>query len=107
MSDRRAARVVIIDDHPLVSEPIAARLRDAGFDVLTPLTTVEAIDWSTTPDVAVCDLRLLPGMSLGTAIEFLVRRGCRVLAISGVATPDQVLDAIRHGALGFVAKSAP
>ncbi|WP_162794880.1 response regulator [Nonomuraea lactucae] len=100
--------MIIIDDHPAVTESITLRLMDAGFAVLPPVTGVDGIDWALAPDVAICDLRLLPGLSWGSAIGHLAGHGCRVLAMSGVATPEQVLDAIEQGARGFVEKtSAP
>ncbi|MER6944440.1 response regulator transcription factor [Nonomuraea sp. NPDC000554] len=106
MPSSASAKLIIIDDHPAVTESITLRLLDAGFAVLPPLTGVDGIDWALAPDVAICDLRLLPGLSWGGAIRHLVGHGCRVLAMSGVATPEQVLDAIEQGAQGFVEKTS-
>ncbi|MEV0201331.1 response regulator [Nonomuraea sp. NPDC050691] len=101
-----SAKLIIVDDHPSVTESITLRLLDAGFAVLPPVPDVEDIDWALSPDVAICDLRLLPGLSWGGAIRHLSTHGCRVLAMSGVATPEQVLDAIEQGARGFVEKTS-
>ena len=68
------------------------------------ITAVEMLD--ATGDLVVCDLRL-PGRSGPDAIAFLVQRGGRVLATSGVAGPEEILDAIAAGARGFVPKTAP
>jgi DNA-binding NarL/FixJ family response regulator len=108
MPGRAAAKLIIIDDHPAVTESITLRLLDAGFAVLPPVTGLDGVDWALAPDVAICDLWLQPGPSWGNAIRELTGHGCRVLAMSGVATPEQVLDAVEQGAYGFVEKtSAP
>lgn len=102
---RRARRaVVIVDDHPITGAGIAAQLRQQGFDVAAVITAVEMLD--ATGDMVVCDLRL-PGRSGSEAIAFLAQRGCRVLATSGVAKPEEILDAVAAGARGFIPKTAP
>lgn len=105
MTGRRPGpAVVIIDDHPLTGVGIAAQLSREGFTVAAVLTAVEKL---TAPgDIVVCDLRL-PGRSGPEAVAFLAERGCRVLATSGVAMPEEILDAIAAGARGFVPKTAP
>ncbi|HZU75300.1 MAG TPA: LuxR C-terminal-related transcriptional regulator, partial [Dehalococcoidia bacterium] len=63
------------------------------------------------PQVVICDLNLrlpgrTPGRSGAEAIRYLVDLGCAVLATSGVATPDEVLDAVVAGAHGYLEKTA-
>jgi DNA-binding NarL/FixJ family response regulator len=103
----RAARpplVAIIDEHPITAVGIAVKLAEQGFAVAGVATAVESL---TAPcDAVVCDLRL-PGRSGAAAIAFLVGRGHRVLATSGVAGNEEVLDVIASGARGYVAKTAP
>jgi DNA-binding NarL/FixJ family response regulator len=99
---RRA--VAIVDDHPITGAGIAAQLRRQGFDVAAVVTAVEMLD--ATGDMVVCDLRL-PGRSGPDAIAFLAQRGCRVLATSGVARQEEILDVVAAGARGFVSKAAP
>jgi DNA-binding NarL/FixJ family response regulator len=96
--------VAIVEDHPLWSEGLAGRLRDAGFTIVTTVAAVEQLDCQA--DVVVCDLRL-PGRSGADAIGHLTERGCRVLATSGVATRETILDVIASGARGFVSKASP
>jgi DNA-binding NarL/FixJ family response regulator len=98
--------VAIIDDHPIATESLAARFAGAGFSVLAPAASLEAFDRYAQPGVVVCDLHL-PGVSGAAAVAELHVRGHRVLATSGVATPDEVLDAIAAQARGFVEKTAP
>ncbi|MCK9895654.1 response regulator transcription factor [Frankia sp. AgB32] len=102
--DRRPLSVAIIDDHPIATESLAGRFAGAGFSVLAPAPSLEALDPAATPDVVVCDLHL-PGLSGAAAVAELRGRGLRVLATSGVATSDEVLDAIAAGAAGFVDKT--
>jgi len=96
--------VAIIDGHPITAVGIAVKLAEHGFAVAGVASSVEQL----TPacDAVVCDLRL-PGRSGSAAVAFLVERGHRVLATSGVAGDEEVLDVIASGARGFVAKTAP
>jgi DNA-binding NarL/FixJ family response regulator len=96
--------VAVVEDHPLTGEGIAARLSQAGFSVLAVVTAVENLHCE--PSVVLCDLRL-PGRSGADAIGFLTGHGHRVLATSGVARREEVLDVIANGACGFVAKVLP
>jgi DNA-binding NarL/FixJ family response regulator len=108
--------VAIVDDHPMSAEGLATRLGAAGLAVIATAGDVESFVADTTraagpppvahPDVVVCDLRL-PGLSLGQAVAHLVRDGHRVLATSGWASPDIVLEAVAHGARGYLPKENP
>ncbi|MCK9875615.1 response regulator [Frankia sp. Ag45/Mut15] len=102
----RPVSVAIVEDHPITTESLAARFAGAGFSVLAPAPRLEDLDVAATPDVVVCDLHL-PGLSGAAAVAELHRRGLLVLATSGVATPDEVLEAIAARAHGFVDKAAP
>jgi len=98
--------VVIVDDHPIAMESLEARLADAGFTVLVGVTAVEHLEPVIPIDVVVCDLRL-PGRCGAEAVAHLHAQGRRVLATSGVATADEVLDVMAAGARGFIAKTSP
>ncbi|CAO5156560.1 Response regulator containing a CheY-like receiver domain and an HTH DNA-binding domain [Frankia sp. AiPs1] len=102
----RPVSVAIVEDHPITTESLAARFAGAGFSVLAPAPRLEDLDPAAAPDVVVCDLHL-PGLSGAAAVAELHGRGLLVLATSGVATPDEVLDAIAARAHGFVDKAAP
>lgn len=106
MTEEPALRVGVVDDHPIASEALVTRFVNAGFFVLPPAPAVESLDLTAVPDVVVCDLHL-PGLSVGKAVAYLAQRGCRVLATTGVAMPDEVLDAVAAGACGFLEKTAP
>ncbi|MGH9091267.1 MAG: response regulator [Acidimicrobiales bacterium] len=100
--------VVIVDDHPVATEGLRAHLAGAGCVVEAAVAAVEhAPAAATAPgSVTVCDLRL-PGRSGADAIAYLAGRGATVLATSGVATGEEVLDAVAAGARGFLPKTAP
>jgi DNA-binding NarL/FixJ family response regulator len=99
--------VAIVDDHAIAAEGVAARLAEAGFAVVGLVPAVEALDdLEPAPDVIICDLRL-PGRSGADAVAHAATRGAAVLAASGVARPQEVLDAIAAGARGFLPKTAP
>ena len=98
-------RVVIVDDHPLTAEGLRARFDAAGLDVVACVAAAEFTPFDLVPDVVVCDLRL-PGRSGAEAVSFVVARGLPVLAMSGVASAEEVLEAVAAGASGFLAKTA-
>lgn len=96
--------VVVVDDHPITSASIATRLSIADFHVATVARSVEDVPGPF--DVAVCDLRL-PLRSGPEAIAYLAPAGGHVLAISGVAGAQEILDAVASGAHGYLPKTAP
>jgi DNA-binding NarL/FixJ family response regulator len=95
--------VVLVEDHPSSAEGLALGLGTAGFGVLAMVADPAELD-GLRPDVVLSDLHLgdVPVRETMTA---LAGRGLRVLAISGPATPEEVLDAIDAGAQGFVDKT--
>jgi DNA-binding NarL/FixJ family response regulator len=100
-SDSVAVRVALVEDHPIYMAGLAAALHLAGCMVVSQVASVEALEEvQPLPEVVVCDLHL-PGRSGSDAIEYLVALGCEVLATSGVAKADEVLDAISAGAHSF------
>jgi DNA-binding NarL/FixJ family response regulator len=98
-------RVSIVDDHPIVADSLVSRLRSASFDVVSVVAMVEDPALATDVDVVVCDLNL-PGRSGADAIAHVVAAGSPVLATSGVAPEQTVLDVVAAGARGFVPKTA-
>jgi DNA-binding NarL/FixJ family response regulator len=103
MGEGRPILVAIVDDHLIVSGGLEDRLRADGFEVLPPVTAVENL--GSVGDVVVCDMHL-PGRRGANAVRYLIERGARVLATSGVALDEEVLDAIAAGACGYVEKTA-
>jgi DNA-binding NarL/FixJ family response regulator len=104
--------VLVVDDHPVLREGIAALLRQAGPDTVVLQEgdvagalklAVERLDL----DVIVLDL-MMPGMGGMQAIaEFgRVRADVPVIVLSSSEDPRDARKALAQGALGYVPKSA-
>jgi DNA-binding NarL/FixJ family response regulator len=98
-------RIVLVDDHPVVREGLAAALDDR-FDVVGAFGTAEdAIHESERlrPDVVVLDLEL-PGMS---GLEAIARFAAPVLILTAYGAEEDVRRAFEGGAKGYLLKGAP
>lgn len=104
-------RVVLVDDHSVVSEALTALLeRQHGISVVgTAADGKEAIQAATRlkPDVVVMDL-VLPELSGIDATERILESlpQTRVVILSGCHTSEHVFRALRAGASGYVLKEA-
>lgn len=105
--------ILLVDDHPLVTERLETRLRgEADIDnvvTATSLATAQAALASQQFDVIVCDVRLPDG----SGFELLdqsgspVRRAPRFIMLSQFDNPQYIDAAQRLGAAGYLMKSAP
>lgn len=105
-------KVLVIDDHPLVQEGVAAALEALGHDV----DVIAAADSeqglaaaAANPDIDLVLLDLaLPGMSGLGVISALHQRfpSLPVVVLSALEDPENIRTAISAGAMGFVPKSA-
>ena len=105
-------KVLVIDDHPLVQEGVAAALEALGHDV----DVIAAADSeqglaaaAANPDIDLVLLDLaLPGMSGLGVISDLHQRfpSLPVVVLSALEDPENIRSAISAGAMGFVPKSA-
>ncbi len=105
-----ALRVMVVDDHPMWREGVARDLTAAGYEVVA--TTGEGrqavrIAAAARPDVVVLDLQL-PDISGVEVIRGLAESlpGVRVLMLSASGEQQDVLDAVKAGATGYLLKSA-
>ena len=103
-------RVVIVDDHPMWREGVARDLAEAGFEVVGTAGDGAAavrVATATRPDVVVLDLQL-PVMSGVEAAGRLValEPAPKVLVLSASGEQQDVLDAMKAGATGYLVKSA-
>jgi DNA-binding NarL/FixJ family response regulator len=104
-------RVVIADDHPYYREGLARLLRENGIEVVAEAPNGEAAIRAvkeTAPDVVIMDLNM-PGMSGAEAARRLLERApeSRVIMVSVSAEDEDVTDAMRGGASGYLVKEAP
>ena len=106
--DSRTTTVVVADDHPLWRDAVASDLADAGLAVLaTADDGPSAVNRTkaTRPDVLVLDLNL-PGMRGHEVCAALGSLETRVLVLSASGEQQDVLDAVKAGATGYLVKSA-
>src|SRR5205085_11930236 len=105
------ARVLVVDDHPLTREALAALLRSHGFELAGLAADGEeaiAAAAETQPDLVLLDL-LMPGLDGLTALPRLreAAPGCEVVVLTASGTEENLLGAIRGGAAGYLLKSEP
>jgi DNA-binding NarL/FixJ family response regulator len=108
--DEATVRVLVADDHPMWRDAVARDLTDAGFNVVgTADDGLSAVSRTLAlrPDVLVLDLNL-PGMRGDQVCAAVVRAQIhtRVLILSASAELQDVLEAVKVGATGYLLKSA-
>jgi DNA-binding NarL/FixJ family response regulator len=101
---------MVVDDHPMWRDAVARDLAEAGFEVAATVADgaqALRVVGAVRPDVVVLDLQL-PDMS---GVE--VTRGLQVayppagvLVLSASGEQQDVLDAVKAGALGYLLKTA-
>ncbi|MBD0021985.1 response regulator [Gordonia pseudamarae] len=103
-------RVMVVDDHPMWRDGVARDLTDEGFDVVA---TADGVGSSARraravlPDVVLMDMQLPDGSGVqATAAVLAASPGTRVLVLSASDERDDVLDAVKAGASGYLVKSA-
>jgi DNA-binding NarL/FixJ family response regulator len=106
----RSIRVLIVDDHALFAEALAARLStEPDFEVLPiahDIRRAAALIATEAPQVVVLDLVL--GEESGLDALDLVRRrhpDVRVVILSGITDLDPMVTALRRGAVGWLPKT--
>src|SRR5260370_29131530 len=101
---------MVVDDHPMWRDAVARDLTEAGYDVVaTAADGAQALRVAgpARPDVVVLDLQL-PDMS-GVEVTRGLRAAhpaVRVLVLSASGEQQDVLDAVKAGAVGYLLKSA-
>ena len=103
-------RVMVVDDHPMWRDAVERDLQDAGFDVVgVAASGSEALARfpACRPHVLVLDLQIpAPGGVEVTAEMLRQDPSARVLILSASGEQDDVLDAVKAGATGYLVKSA-
>lgn len=110
MSQERAIRVMVVDDHPMWRDAVERDLTDAGF-----LVVAVAADGrqalarfpAARPDVVVLDLQIPAPDGVEVTAEIARREpSIRVLVLSASGEHSDVLAAMKAGATGYLVKSA-
>ena len=101
---------MVVDDHPMWRDAVGRDLTQAGFEVVATIgegAQALRIAGSVRPDVVVLDLQL-PDMSGVEVTRGLAATypGARVLILSASGEHQDVLDAVKAGAAGYLVKSA-
>jgi DNA-binding NarL/FixJ family response regulator len=106
-----ALRIVIVDDHPLTREALSSLLGAHGFDVVglasdgaEAITVVGRLQ----PDLVLLDLSM-PGLDGLSALPRLREAApeCEVVVLTASGTEENLLQAIRAGAAGYLLKTEP
>jgi DNA-binding NarL/FixJ family response regulator len=105
-------KLLIVDDHPVLRDGLAALLRNLGTETVVLQAgdaegALRLVDENTDLDVVILDL-LMPGMGgLPALTEFgRIRPDLPVIVLSSSEDPQDARKALAQGALGYVPKSA-
>jgi DNA-binding NarL/FixJ family response regulator len=106
-----ATRVLIVDDHPLTRDALAALLAQHNFSVVGEAADGEqAIEVARElqPDLILLDLTM-PGIGGLGALPHLreVAPSCEVVMLTASVAEENLLAAIRAGAAGYLLKTEP
>lgn len=101
---------MVVDDHPIWRDAVARDLEDSGFIVVATADGVAAAARRAAvvkPQVVVMDMRLCDGSGVEATIQVLaVSPASRVLVLSASDEREDVLEAVKAGATGYLVKSA-
>lgn len=107
MSQPSQGHILVIDDEPVVRESLAVYLGDSGFKVDTAKNGDEglAVFRNKRPDLVICDLR----MPLFDGLDVLKAMNAEspetpVIVVSGQGSMNDVVTALRNGAVDYLFK---
>ena len=106
-----AARILLVDDHPLTREALGALLSQHGFDVVGEASDgLEALELADElrPELILLDLSMpeLDGLSALPRLRE-ISPDSEVVVLTASGTEENLLAAIRGGAAGYLLKSEP
>ena len=103
-------RVMVVDDHPMWREGVERDLTEAGFAVVASAGTgADALARfpASRPNVVVLDLQIPAPNGVEVTAEVIRQDpSARVLILSASGEQQDVLDAVKAGATGYLVKSA-
>ncbi|WP_211239256.1 response regulator [Actinokineospora inagensis] len=101
---------MVVDDHPIWRDGVARDLAERGFDVRATAGDAPSavrIARAVRPDVVLMDLNLGTGSGVDATREITGElAGTRVLVLSASGEHNDVLEAVKAGAFGYLVKSA-
>lgn len=110
MTEAAEPTVMVVDDHPIWRDAVARDLADDGFNVVATADGVASARRRAAvvkPDVVVMDMHLADGDGVAATMEVLeVSPSTKVLVLSASDERDDVLEAVKAGATGYLVKSA-
>lgn len=110
MTDTRPVSVMVVDDHPLWRDGVARDLTERGFLVAATAGDTESavrIAHAVRPDVVLMDLNLGTGSGVDAILGIVGDLpATRVLVLSASGAHEDVLEAVKAGASGYLVKSA-
>jgi DNA-binding NarL/FixJ family response regulator len=102
--------VMVVDDHPIWRDGVARDLTENGFEVRATAPDANAavrIATTVRPDVVLMDLNLGESSGVKATREITAALpDTRVLVLSASGEHDDVLEAVKAGASGYLVKSA-
>ncbi len=102
--------VMVVDDHPMWRDGVGRDLGENGFEVVATADSVAAAAnraAATKPDVVLMDMHLPDGNGAeATAAVLAGSPDSKVLVLSASSERDDVLEAVKAGASGYLVKSA-
>ncbi|MGC0365874.1 DNA-binding NarL/FixJ family response regulator [Rhodococcus sp. 27YEA15] len=102
--------VMVVDDHPMWRDGVSRDLEAAGVTVVATADGVESARRRASavhPAVVLMDMNLPDGNGADATTAVLeVSPGSKVLVLSASSERDDVLDAVKAGASGYLVKSA-
>jgi len=106
----RPVSVMVVDDHPLWRDGVARDLSERGFTVAATAGDTESavrIARAVRPDVVLMDLNLGTGSGVDAILGIVASLpATRVLVLSASGAHEDVLEAVKAGASGYLVKSA-
>ena len=104
-------RVIIVDDAPLFTAGMSAALENAGFEIVGTAESALAgvqVASEQQPDLVVLDV-LMPGISGLEVVDKLLTTApnTRVVLLTASESEEDLLKAIKAGAVGYIVKTTP
>ncbi|TWP38997.1 response regulator [Leekyejoonella antrihumi] len=110
MATSETTTVMVVDDHPMWRDGVSRDLEAAGFEVVATAGDVASARnraGATLPKVVLMDMQLPDGNGAdATAAVLAASPGSNVLVLSASSERDDVLEAVKAGACGYLVKSA-